>query len=114
MITLIGIILIVITALLVVVVLIQNPKGGGLSSSFGAASNQFMDVKRTGDFLEKSTWVFFACLIVLCLSSNAVITSGDDGETSKTGSEFVDKQGAKAQKQQPAQPAATPAPDDTV
>ncbi|MCU0383380.1 MAG: preprotein translocase subunit SecG, partial [Cyclobacteriaceae bacterium] len=44
--------------LLVVVVLAQNSKGGGLSSQFGGSgtSNMF-GVKKTGDFLEKTTWV---------------------------------------------------------
>ena len=42
--------------LLVLIILIQNPKGGGLSSTFGGGANQMMGVKRTTDFLEKTTW----------------------------------------------------------
>jgi preprotein translocase subunit SecG len=57
--------------LLVVVVLAQNSKGGGLSSQFGGsgASNMF-GVKKTGDFLEKSTWALVALIMVLALSTN--------------------------------------------
>ena len=48
-------------------VLVQNPKGGGLTSSFGA-SNQIMGVQKTGDFLEKTTWGLAIALLVICLS----------------------------------------------
>jgi len=59
----IGIILFV-CILLILIVLVQNPKGGGLASSF-SSSNQFMGVKRTADFVEKATWGFAAGLFVL-------------------------------------------------
>lgn len=57
--------------LLVVVVLAQNSKGGGLTSQFGGsgASNMF-GVKKTGDFLEKTTWALVAVIMVLALSTN--------------------------------------------
>lgn len=38
--------------LLILIVLVQNPKGGGLSSTF-AGSNQILGVKKTNDFLEQ-------------------------------------------------------------
>ncbi len=50
--------------LLVLVVLVQNPKGGGLASSF-SSSNQFMGVKRTTEFIEKATWGLAAGLLLL-------------------------------------------------
>ena len=53
------------------VVMVQNPKGGGLSSSFGGGGNQVVGgVKKTGDFLDKSTWTLATLLIVLILLSN--------------------------------------------
>jgi preprotein translocase subunit SecG len=61
----VGIILFV-SILLILIVLVQNPKGGGLASSF-SSSNQFMGVKRTTDFIEKATWGFAAGLIVLSI-----------------------------------------------
>ena len=61
----IGIILFV-CILLILIVLVQNPKGGGLASSF-SSSNQFMGVKRTADFVEKATWGFAAGLFVLSI-----------------------------------------------
>jgi preprotein translocase subunit SecG len=57
-------IIIFICILLVLIVLVQNPKGGGLASSF-SSSNQFMGVKRTADFIEKATWGLAAGLFLL-------------------------------------------------
>ncbi|WP_178983618.1 preprotein translocase subunit SecG [Winogradskyella helgolandensis] len=79
----IFLILIVIVAfLLIVVVMVQNPKGGGLSSSFGGGGTQQMGgVKKTGDFLDKSTWFLATALIVLILASNVTISSGGNVES---------------------------------
>ncbi len=48
--------IIIACVLLILIVLIQNPKGGGLGSTFGGISNQMLGVQRTTDFLEKGTW----------------------------------------------------------
>ena len=69
MLTVVIILILIACVLLVGVVLIQNPKGGGLSSSFGGMSNQIMGVQRTTDFLEKSTWTLMIGIAVLSLSS---------------------------------------------
>ena len=69
------IILIIIAAFVLgLIVLIQNPKGGGLSSSFGGFSTQLMGVKQTTDVLEKGTWVFAAIIGVLCITSSFFIS----------------------------------------
>ena len=65
-----GIILFV-CILLILIVLVQNPKGGGLASSF-SSSNQFMGVKRTADFIEKATWGFAGALLVLSILATIV------------------------------------------
>ena len=55
--------------MLVVVVMVQNPKGGGLSSSFGGGgSQQLGGVKKTTDFLDKSTWALATLLLALILA----------------------------------------------
>ena len=70
-------ILILITcALLLLVILVQNPKGGGLASTFGDG-NQFMGIKKTSDFLEKSTWSLALVLVALTLLSNFAIDRGE-------------------------------------
>ncbi len=91
--TIFLILIIAVCFLLVLVVMVQNPKGGGLSSSFGGGGSQIVGgVKKTGDFLDKSTWTLATLLIVLILLSNVSIKGsfaeaeskllqGDDIET---------------------------------
>lgn len=74
--TLITILILIVCVLLMAVVLIQNSKGGGLASNF-ASSNQVMGVKRTADFLEKSTWTLAGALLLLSLISAAINTKSD-------------------------------------
>jgi len=71
----ISILIFIVCILLILVVLIQNSKGGGLTSTF-SGSNQVMGVKKTTDFLEKSTWTLSIVLLVLTLSTIFVIPSG--------------------------------------
>jgi preprotein translocase subunit SecG len=66
---LISILLIAVCVFLILVVIVQNSKGGGLSSTF-AASNQIMGVKKTGDVLEKATWVLAGALLLISLFSS--------------------------------------------
>ncbi len=50
-------------------ILVQNPKGGGLSGTFGGMNNQIMGVKQTTDVLEKGTWIFASVVGVFCIIS---------------------------------------------
>lgn len=63
--------IIIACVLLVFIILIQNPKGGGLASNF-SGSNNLMGVKRTGDILEKGTWVLVISIMVFSLMINVV------------------------------------------
>ena len=40
--------------------LVQNSKGGGLAANFTSAG-QSMGIRKTADFLEKSTWTLACC-----------------------------------------------------
>ncbi|OZV69129.1 preprotein translocase subunit SecG [Winogradskyella aurantia] len=74
--------IVIVAFLLVVVIMVQNPKGGGLSSSFGGGGTQQLGgVKKTGDFLDKSTWFLATALIILILASNLTIDSGISAES---------------------------------
>ncbi|MFZ1786242.1 MAG: preprotein translocase subunit SecG [Ferruginibacter sp.] len=73
MLVLFGILVIIASVILGMIVLIQNPKGGGLSSSFGGFGNQIMGVKQTTDVLEKGTWLFAGIVGILCVLSPAFI-----------------------------------------
>ncbi len=71
----IMVLILIVSTLLVLVVLVQNSKGGGLASNF-AGSNQFMGVRKTADFLEKTTWSLAIALVALTLISTLVIPKG--------------------------------------
>ncbi len=58
------VLIVIVSVLMCGIVLIQNSKGGGLASSF-ASSNQIMGVRKTTDFLEKTTWVLAICIALL-------------------------------------------------
>jgi preprotein translocase subunit SecG len=68
--------------LLMGVVLIQNPKGGGVDSTFGGgAANQMFGAAKSTDFIEKLTWGLAASLFVLCIITAILVSGVDGGET---------------------------------
>lgn len=76
--------IVVVAFLLIVVIMVQNPKGGGLSSSFGGGGTQQLGgVKKTTDFLDKSTWTLATLLLALILLSNVAINRGAGSVDSK-------------------------------
>ena len=78
------VLIVVVAFLLIVVIMVQNPKGGGLSSSFGGGGTQQLGgVKKTTDFLDKSTWTLATILLVLILISNVAINRGIQSVDSK-------------------------------
>ncbi|MDQ6757880.1 MAG: preprotein translocase subunit SecG [Bacteroidota bacterium] len=79
-----GTLIILASIILGLIILIQNPKGGGLSSSFGGIGNQLMGVKQTTDVLEKGTWIFAGIVAALCLTSALFIPkTGGNSATDK-------------------------------
>ena len=80
--TLILFSIIFLSFLLILVIMVQNPKGGGLSSSFGGDSQQLGGVKKTSDFLDKSTWFLAGALLILILFSNITLNSGNQNSES--------------------------------
>jgi preprotein translocase subunit SecG len=64
--------------------MVQNPKGGGLASSFGGGGTQQLGgVKQTTDFLDKSTWTLAIILIALIMLSNLTFNKLDNSIESK-------------------------------
>jgi preprotein translocase subunit SecG len=82
MLVLFGILVILSSVILGLIVLVQNPKGGGLSGTFGGVGNQLMGVKQTTDVLEKGTWIFAAVVGILCITSPLFIPK-NAGATTK-------------------------------
>jgi preprotein translocase subunit SecG len=63
---LITILIVLASVLLILIIFIQNPKGGGLSSDFGAAQ-QIGGVQKTNDFIDKATWSLAGIIAVLSI-----------------------------------------------
>lgn len=67
--------------LLMAIVLIQNPKGGGIDSSFGGgAANQMFGASKSTDFVEKLTWGLAAVLFALCILTAILVSGSGTGE----------------------------------
>ena len=62
--TLLVIIMVIAALLMIGIVLIQESKGGGLASQF-SGYNQIGGVRKTTDFIEKTTWGLAAAMVVL-------------------------------------------------
>ncbi|MGN7819112.1 preprotein translocase subunit SecG [Chitinophaga varians] len=114
-----GILIILACVLLGFFVLIQNPKGGGLSGSFGGIGNQVIGVRQTTDVLEKGTWILATIIAVLCLTAPFFI--GKSSKVSNSAPTAIERAGggvpapapapAQLPGTQPQQPAPnTPAP----
>jgi len=108
-------IFIVIAAVLMVgIVLIQESKGGGLASNF-ASYNQVAGVRKTTDFIEKTTWGLAAFMVVVSIVCAYVAPkSGDKGaivnEIQAPATNANNAQGFDAPVQQAAPEAAPEAP----
>jgi len=80
MLSTIAIIIAIICVLLIAIILIQNPKGGGVDSTFGgSAANQMFGAARSADIVEKWTWYLAAALLILCVTATFVVSNGSAG-----------------------------------
>jgi preprotein translocase subunit SecG len=78
----ISTLIIIACVLQVLIVLVQNSKGGGLAANFTSAG-QAMGVRKTADFLEKSTWTLAAAILLLCIVATASIPRGETEQRSR-------------------------------
>jgi len=97
---------IIVCVLLGLIVLVQNSKGGGLVAGM-QSSNQFMGVRQTADFLEKTTWTMAIIILALSLLSIFVIPRGQEVSAESRLKQHIEESGAApmnapAENQQPA------------
>jgi preprotein translocase subunit SecG len=78
----VSILVIIACILQVLIVLVQNSKGGGLAAGF-TGTGQTMGVRKTADFLEKSTWTLAGVILVLSLVATASIPRGEVEQKSR-------------------------------
>ena len=77
MLTMLTVLIALVCVMLMGVVLIQNPKGGGVDSTFGGQSaNQMFGAARSTDFIEKLTWYLAAALFGLCIVTAIYVSGG--------------------------------------
>ena len=68
------VLILIVAVALILIVMVQNPKGGGLSSSFGGGGAQSMGgVQNTNNFLDRSTWTLAISMFALILLANFAI-----------------------------------------
>lgn len=80
MITFLTILIALVCVLLMLVVLIQNPKGGGVDSTFGGAgANQMFGAAKSTDLIEKITWGLAIVLFALCIITAIMVNGGGAG-----------------------------------
>lgn len=103
MVTFIAIIIMLACVVLAFFILVQNPKGGGLSGTFGSASSQVMGVKQSGDVMEKGTWTAMGIIAGLAIISVMFLANPKPTQNAQPNT------GAPAQQQQQQQQSPAPA-----
>lgn len=118
MFTIIISITLILAVLLILVILGQNSKGG-VGAAFGGSASQIMGVTKTGNILEKATWVLAIGILLLALSSSAFYATGTASDPVSPNVERARQQiltpqfdgGTQQQELLPTQP--QPAPEET-
>jgi preprotein translocase subunit SecG len=85
-------IILVLAVLLILVILGQNSKGGA-GAAFGGSASQIMGVTRTGNVLEKATWILAVAIMALALVSSAFYSSSQPNQFSSPNIETAKQQG---------------------
>lgn len=81
MLTTLTVFIALVSVLLIVAVLIQNPKGGGVDTTFGgAAATQMFGAAKSADFIEKATWYLAAALFILCVLTSLLVGGPEAAE----------------------------------
>jgi preprotein translocase subunit SecG len=102
---------IVVSILLIVAILMQSSKGGGLAGTFGGGQVGMMfGVRRTADFLTRSTQILAVIFGVLALLINIAFLprAGSSGESVIQGQGATQQQSGAPQLPPPQTPAPVP------
>ena len=74
-----AVLIIVLCVFLVVIIMVQNPKGGGLSSTFGGSQQMIGSVQKTNEFLDRATWMLSIAVAVLAILSSITLPKTSTG-----------------------------------
>lgn len=112
MVTLIAIVIMLACVVMAFFILVQNPKGGGLSGTFGSASSQVMGVKQSSDVMEKGTWTTMGVIAGLAIISVMFVSTPKartQSQPANTGAPAQQQQAPAKQSPAPATPDQAPA-----
>ncbi len=84
----VSVLIIVACFLQILVVLVQNSKGGGLAANF-TSTGQSMGVRKTADFLEKSTWTLAVAILILSVAATAAIPRSQQEQESRIQDQII-------------------------
>jgi len=106
MFTFLLIVTVFISLLIIGVVLMQSSKGGGLAGTFGGPGEMgaIFGVRRTADFLMKTTWVLAISLMLLSIIINLFALPSSSQEKMS----IIQKKGMQSLPQRPTLPPAQP------
>lgn len=105
--TLFMVLIVIACVLLTIIIMAQNPKGGGLSGTFGGSSSAQFGVQRTNDFMENATWGLGIAIVVLIVLS--VVLTAKPSQVVPMKAPAKQEAPAKQGQQQPAQQGQKPA-----
>ena len=72
--TIFLVLILILAIALILIVMVQNPKGGGLSSTFGGGGGSSIGgVQSTNNFLDRTTWTLAIAMFALILLANFAI-----------------------------------------
>ena len=78
MLSFLTVLIALVSLLLMAAILVQNPKGGGIDSSFGGGgAQQIFGASQSADFIEKATWWLVGILLGLCVFTAIIVGGGD-------------------------------------
>ena len=98
--------IIIVSIMLMIVILMQSSKGGGLAGSFGGgAMGTVFGVRRTADFLSRSTTILATIFILLCIIVNLFFLPSKQASSESV----IQKGRAPATTPRPLPPVSTPA-----
>ena len=96
--TILTVLIILACLVLAFFVLVQNPKGGGLTGTFGSIGNQVMGVKQSGDVMEKGTWLSMGVIAAICIACVLFYTTPKEFQPAKSTKNAPAQQSAPAGK----------------
>jgi len=105
------VLIILVALLLILIIMVQSPKGGGLSSTFGAGGSSIGGVQNTNNFLDKGTWTLATLMVILILLANFTIPR--QGNSDSQIDETIENREMPQEEAIPELPTTAPAKDST-